>query len=114
MEISNAERRTFDPRAACAAIGSPTLSSFHRREGWGVLRLIGDFGFDEFAEEDQRFLPAEVAGFGGDHGGDPFLGDADFGAAKNLPQGDGGLHFAGKIGVVEFIAVADEFVGFEF
>jgi hypothetical protein len=78
------------------------------------LRLIGDFGFDEFAEEDEGFLPAEVAGFGGDHGGDAFLGDADFGAAKDLAENDRGLHFAGEVGVVEFVAVADAFVRFEF
>ena len=36
---------------------------------------IWNFGFDEFGQEDERFLPAEVAGFGGDDVGNAFLDD---------------------------------------
>lgn len=37
--------------------------------------MIRNFRLHELREEDEGLLPAHVAGFGGDHGGDAFLGD---------------------------------------
>jgi hypothetical protein len=37
--------------------------------------LPRDFRLYQLREQGQRFLPAQVAHLGGDHGGDPFLHD---------------------------------------
>jgi len=65
-------------------------------------------------EEDERFAPAEITGFGGDGGGDAGLGDVEVGAAEHFFQLDSDVHFSGEVGVVEFVGVADAFVRDEF
>src|SRR4051812_18007614 len=79
-----------------------------------AIALLRDLGLDELGQEGEGFLPAEVAGFGGDDVGDAFLGDGDVGADGDFPEGDGDEHLAGEVGVVEGIGVADALVGDEF
>src|SRR3954469_16227000 len=77
-------------------------------------RLIGNFGFDQFREENERFLPAEITRFGGNGRGDSFLNDSYLCAAKDLFQVDGRLHFAGQCRDVKFAGVTDALVRLEF
>ena len=76
--------------------------------------LIWDFSLDEFREQRQRFLPAKIARLDRNCRGHSFLRDVQFGAAGHLVQGDCRLHFAGQVRVVEFVRVADTFVGLQF
>ena len=74
---------------------------------------LWNFRFDKLGQEDQRFLPAQVAGRWWDHVGNAFLGDAQVCAYGDLFQSDGDVHFAWEIGVVEGVGVADLLVGGE-
>lgn len=38
-----------------------------------AVSLVGNFHFHQLREQDQRFLPAEITGLGGNHVGDSFL-----------------------------------------
>jgi hypothetical protein len=80
----------------------------------GASHLIWDFSLDEFRQQRQRFLPAEIARLDGKCGGYSFLRDIQFRAAEDLIQRDCGLHFAGQTRSVEFVRVADAFVGLQF
>jgi len=59
-------------------------------------------------------LPTHVAGFSGNHRGNAFLRDVQFGTAEDLLQGDRRDHFTGKTRVVELVRVAEKFVWLEF
>jgi hypothetical protein len=76
--------------------------------------LIWDFGLDEFRQQRQRFLPAEVARLDGNGGGHSFLRDVQLRAAGHRVQRDRGLHFAGQTRGIEFVRVADAFVRLQF
>jgi hypothetical protein len=76
--------------------------------------LIWDFSLDEFRQERQRFLPAEITRLDGNSCRHSLLRDVQLGAAEHLFQGDCRLHFAGQVRSVEFVRVADAFVGLQF
>jgi len=76
--------------------------------------LIWDFSLDEFRQQRQRFLPAKIARLDGNCRGHYFLLEVQFGAAGHLLQGDCRVHFAGQVRVVEFVGIADAFVGLQF
>src|SRR5690349_17775531 len=76
--------------------------------------LTRNFGFHQLSQQDERLLPAEIAGFGRNGGGNPFLHYAHLGAAEDFFQADGRLHFAGQVGVVEDVGVAYPFVRHQF
>src|SRR5436190_18301494 len=77
-------------------------------------RLVWNFGFDEFCQEDQGFLPTEIAGLGRNRGGNSFLGHVQFGSAEYFAQSDGGDHFAWQVCIVEFVCVTKAFVWLQF
>ncbi len=70
--------------------------------------------FDKHGEMQQRFLPAEVAGFFRDHSGDTGLCDIQFRAAGDGFELYGNLHGALQVRIVENIGVAHEFVRHQF
>ncbi len=78
------------------------------------MLLIGNFRLDKFRQQRQRFLPTEVASFRGYGRGHSFLRDIQFGSAEYLPQRNRRLHFSGQVWIVEFVRVADAFVGRQF
>lgn len=57
--------------------------------------LVSDLRLHELSQEGERLLPAHVAGGCGDHGGDAFLGDIQFGTAEDFRQFHGDVHFSG-------------------
>src|SRR5213596_3293060 len=76
--------------------------------------LAGNLGFDELCEKDERFLPTEIAGLGRNGIRYPFLHYVHLSTARNLLQRYSRLHFSGQIRVVEFVRVANAFVGHQF
>ena len=79
-----------------------------------VSWLVGNFRLDKFRQQRQRFLPAEIASLGWYGRGHPFLRDVQFGSAEYLFQRNRRLHFSGQVRIVEFVRVADAFVGRQF
>jgi MFS family permease len=73
-----------------------------------------NFGLDQHGQLSQGFLPAEVAHLDGNRLRDAFLHDVDFRAAGHLGQAHRHLYFARQVGIVEFVRVADSFVGYQF
>ncbi|CDX17634.1 conserved hypothetical protein [Mesorhizobium plurifarium] len=68
--------------------------------------LLVDLRLDELGQVAQRFLPAEIAGLGGDGVRDAGLGDVDLGADRHFLQDHGHLDLARQIGIVEAVGVA--------
>ena len=60
-------------RAACAAVGKRNL---HER-----FLLIRNLSLNKFRQQDERFLPAEIARFGGNNSGNAFLHNVQFSSA---------------------------------
>jgi hypothetical protein len=79
-----------------------------------VSWLVGNFSLDKSRQQRQRFLPTEVAGLRGDGRGHAFLRDVHFGSAEYLLQLNRRLHFSRQVRIVEFVRVADAFVGPQF
>jgi len=77
-------------------------------------RLVRNLGLDEFPQQGQRFLPAEIASLGRNHCGHAFLRDVQLGSAEYLLQADRDLHFSGQVWVVELVRVPDAFGGLQF
>ena len=73
-----------------------------------------DFGFDEFREKDERFLPAEIASLGGMPSGTPSCTMFNSVPQDTFFKDDRRLHFSGQIRVVEFVRVANALVGHQF
>ncbi len=92
------------------ASSTVALRSYHTTG----LRLIGYFRLDQFGQQRQRFLPAQIARLGGNGRGDAFLRDVQLRSAEYFFQGDRCDHFSREIPVVELVRVAEEFVGLEF
>src|SRR5881397_707095 len=76
--------------------------------------LIRNFSLDEFCQQCQRFLPAEIASLGRNGCGYPFLRDVQLGSAEHPLQGDRRSHFSGQVRVVERVSVADALVRRQF
>ena len=76
--------------------------------------LIGNFCFDKFRQQGQRFLPAEIASLDRNRCGYPFLRDVQLGSAEYLLQGNRRLHFAGQVRIVEFVGVTEALAGRQF
>lgn len=83
-------------------------------QGDSVGVALRNLRLNKLRQQHQRLLPAQVAHLGRDRCGHAFLGDAELGAAGHRLQGDGGLHFAGQVRIVECVGVADAFVRHEF
>src|SRR5438477_12747459 len=79
-----------------------------------VSGLIRNFSLDEFRQQRQRFLPAEITSFGRNGCRYPFLRDVQLGSAKYLLQADRRSHFSGQVRVVELVRVADKLVRRQF
>jgi len=79
----------------------------------GELGLIGDLGFDQFRQKNERFLPAEVAHLGRDHVGHALLHDIQFRPARHLLQGYSDLHFSRHIRVIELVRVTNALIRHE-
>src|SRR6059036_4004503 len=92
-------------------IGSTPIGCANKRLS---SRLIWNFSFDEFRQQRQRFLPAEIASLGRNGCGYPFLRDVQLGSAEYLLQGDRRLHFSREVRRVEFVCIADALVGRQF
>ena len=86
------------------------MSSFHRT----VSGLIRNFSLDEFRQQRQRFLPAEITSLDRNGCRYPFLGDVQLGSAEYLLQGDRRSHFSGQVRVVELVSIADALVRRQF
>jgi hypothetical protein len=76
--------------------------------------LIGNFSLDKSRQQGQRFLPTEVASLRWYGRGHTFLRDVQFGSAGYLLERNRRLHFSGQVRIVEFVRVADAFVGCQF
>src|SRR4030095_8919224 len=74
------------------------------------LRSAWNLGFDELCEQRKRLLPAEIARLGRDGLGDPLLDNAHLGAARDLLQRHGSLHFPGKTRIVEFVRMPNALI----
>jgi len=76
--------------------------------------LIGNFGFGEFRQQRQRFLPAEIASLRRNCCGYPFLCNLQLSSIEQLLQGNRRLHFAGQVRIVEFVGVTEALAGRQF
>ena len=68
--------------------------------------LVGDLGFYQFPQKNQRFLPTEITGFGRDHVGHAFLHDMYFSSARHFLQRHGHINFTGQVRVIEGIGIS--------
>src|SRR5690606_22161831 len=75
-----------------------------------ISNLILNFRLHQFPEENQRFLPTEVATLGRDNIRNPLLRNVDLSSAKNRLQADGYLHRAGQVRVIKFVGVTNKFI----
>jgi hypothetical protein len=80
----------------------------------GVKGLTLHLGLYQFREKRERFLPAEIAGFGWNHLRDALLHDVQLRSDGHFLQNDRHLKFAGQVRVVELVRVADALVGHQF
>jgi hypothetical protein len=69
--------------------------------------LIRNLGLDQFGQEDEGLLPAEVAHLRRNGGGQSFLLDVQFRAAGDLFQINGRFDFSRQVWVVKFVGVTD-------
>ena len=72
--------------------------------------LIWNLRFDQFRQKSKRLLPAKIASLGRDDIRNPFLSDVDICPAGYLLEGDGYMHLAVQIRVVELVGVANSLV----
>ena len=79
-----------------------------------VSRLIRNFSFNEFCQQRQRFLPAEIAGLGGNDCGHTFLHNSDFRSTRDVLQRDRHVNFSRQVRVVEVVRVPKAFIGHKF
>ena len=69
--------------------------------------LLGNLGFDEFSQKNERLLPAKIASLGGYDSGHALLHDAQLSPTRNLLQVDSHLQQARQVRVVKPVRVAD-------
>src|SRR5215510_7798627 len=98
------------PRPEHRARGPPPCYATVSLASW----RIGDLRLDQFREESKRLLPAKIASLGRDDVGDSFLRDVQLSPTRHLLEGDGHVHCAGYIRIVELVAVANPFVWRQF
>src|SRR6516164_9454557 len=72
--------------------------------------LIGNFSFDQFGQQGKGFLPAEIAGFGGDDVWHAFLDDVQLRSARDFLERDCHLNLAGQRRIFEFVRIPKPFV----
>src|ERR1043166_8283221 len=93
---------------------APARSWVGKSFGGKISLLIRNIGLDELREEIERFLPADVASLDRNNRRHSLLRDVQVGSASYFLQGDGRVHFSGKVGVVEFVRVTDALVRHQF
>lgn len=69
--------------------------------------LLGNLSLDELGQQNERFLPAQIASLGRYDRGNSFLHDAQFSPTRNLLQGNGHLHYPRQVRIVKAVRVAD-------
>src|SRR6266446_1396143 len=77
-------------------------------------RLIWNLRLDQFRQQGERFLPAEVTSFGRNDSGYAFLHNVNFSSARNFLQRDRGLYLAGHVRIVELVGVMNALVRLQF
>ena len=79
-----------------------------------VASLIRNLRLDELRQECERFLPAEVASFGGNDFRDSLLHDVHLGSDQTPSSRDRHLHLARQVRVIESVGVSNALVGDQF
>src|SRR6266567_8608212 len=77
-------------------------------------RLIWNFCLDKFRQQNERFLPAEIASLGSNNRSHALLHDRHLGPTREFFQRDRSLHLAGQIRIVELVGVSNALVRLEF
>src|SRR5438034_8269220 len=91
-----------------------TYPTFRLAENAVRHALVWNLGLDELRKECQRLLPAEIARFGRNDAGHPFLHDGQLCADGYLPQVYRRLHLSRQARVIELVRVANALVVREF
>src|SRR5574340_133127 len=76
-------------------------------------RVIRNFSLDEFRQQRERFLPAEIASFRRNDARNTLLHDVQLRAARYLLQGDGHVDHAGQVRIVKLVRIADALVWYQ-
>ena len=71
------------------------------------VALLRNLSLDEFAQQDQRLLPAEVAGLGRNDRRHMLLYDVHVRSTRYLCQSHGHVHVTRKVWVIKRIGVAE-------
>ena len=101
------------PRLTIAA--SDPLASAHGQPATFLASwLIRNLRLDQFNQEGKRLLPAKIARLGRNGIGNPLLRDVYLGPTEHLRKGDGHMHHAWQIRIVEHVGVANSFVWHQF
>src|SRR5438034_2563634 len=83
-----------------------TYPTFRLAENAVRHALVWNLGLDELRKECQRLLPAEIARFGRNDAGHPFLHDGQLCADGYLPQVYRRLHLSRQAPATELLRVA--------
>ena len=99
--------RTPPPWLTFNASDEPFVSTY------GAVALLIDFRLDELCQVSQRLLPTEIASLQRNGIGQAFLHNIKLGAERDFLERHRHLNLTRQVGIVEFVSVAQAFMGHE-